>query len=335
MAQLPRGSDAQNFSLDRIAPDLNARLVGLERAQGVLLNALARNRRVDERDVLDRMIRRVSDGAIRAARDPEADSGFEALGPRGAQLIRRAYAFHREVLAIYASQSHADRKAALDSALRTYRNGASLALPDAPKDMSILYDHVYTSFVAPKPPETEPRRALAYPTLTGFTWAARWYELAVVEPLERFDDGGERERGLVIVGERFRGKLSFGTPPQAFPTELPLAPAIAPGLVALHERSAAIVDNLNMMLDVISDVLVHSDVANRRAAMDDVIMRFTDRQYRCVQTEEWIVVALRHSIFAQGGHALGAMNGYERNAFSGMHGQHYGRRRAPPPCDPE
>ena len=37
MAQLPRGSDAQNFSLDRIAPDLNARLVGLERAQGVLL----------------------------------------------------------------------------------------------------------------------------------------------------------------------------------------------------------------------------------------------------------------------------------------------------------
>ena len=201
--------------------------------------------------------------------------------------------------------------------------------------MSLLDHHAYTSFVPPKPPETEPRRALAYPTLTGFTWAARWYELAVVEPLERFDDAGDRERGLAIVGERFRGKLSFGTPPQAFPTELPLAPAIAPGLVALHERSAAIIDNLNMMLDVISDVLVHPGVANRRAEVDDVIARFTDRQYRCVQTEEWIVVALRHSIFAQGGHALAAMSGYERNAFSGMHGQHFGRRRAPPPCDPE
>jgi hypothetical protein len=319
------------LTLDAIAPDLNARLVGLERAQGVLFGALAAGR-IDESDILERMTRRLTS---RAARDAEADRGFEALGTRGAQVVRRAYAFHREVLASYAIRSAADRKAALDAVMRGYRNGTRLALPDAPKDMSILYDHAYTSFVPPTPPETEPRRALAYPTLTGFTWAARWYELAVVEPLDRFDDAGELERGLAIVGDRFRAKLSFGTPPQAFPTELPLAPAIAPGLVALHERSAAIIDNLNMMLDVLGDVLIHPGVTNRRAAVDDVITRFTDRQYRCVQAEEWIVAALRHSIFAQGGYALAAMSGYERNAFSGMHGQHYGRRRAPPPCDPE
>jgi hypothetical protein len=54
-----------------------------------------------------------------------------------------------------------------------------------------------------------------------------------------------------------------------------------------------------------------------------------------VQEQEWIVVALRHSIFAQGGPALGTMTTYERNAFSGNHGQHYGPRRAPPACDPE
>jgi hypothetical protein len=334
-AQRTTGTDDQASSLDRIAPDLSARLVALERAQGVLFDALAGSRRIDERDVLDRMTRRLVDVATGAVRDPEADSGLEAIGSRGAQVIRRAYAFHREVIAIYASRSASGRKAALDTALRRYRNGASLALPDAPKDMSILYDHAYTSFVPPTPPETEPRRALAYPTLTGFTWAARWYELAIMEPLERFDDASERERGLAVVDERFRSKLSSGTPPRAFPTELPLAPAIAPGLVALHERSAAVIDNLNMMLDVISDVLVHRGVANRRAAVDEVIARFTDRQYRCVQAEEWIVVALRHSIFAQGGYALAPMSEYERNAFSGMHGQHYGKRRAPPPCDPE
>jgi hypothetical protein len=66
-----------------------------------------------------------------------------------------------------------------------------------------------------------------------------------------------------------------------------------------------------------------------------LIEQFTNRRYRCVQVDEWIVVALRHSIFAQGGPALGTMNGYERNGFSGVHGQHYGPRRLPPPCDPE
>jgi hypothetical protein len=46
-------------------------------------------------------------------------------------------------------------------------------------------------------------------------------------------------------------------------------------------------------------------------------------------------MALRHSIFAQGGPALATMTTFERNAFSGNHGQHYGPRRAPPACDPE
>jgi len=85
---------------------------------------------------------------------------------------------------------------------------------------------------------------------------------------------------------------------------------------------------------VLTDVLVHPKVANRRVAVDDVIAQFTDRQYRCVQIDEWIILALRHSIFAQGGPALSTMNTYERNGFSGAHGQHYGPRR-PPPCDPE
>jgi hypothetical protein len=67
--------------------------------------------------------------------------------------------------------------------------------------------------------------------------------------------------------------------PNALPEELPLTPAIAPGLVALHDRSAAIIDNLNMMLDVLTDVLVHPAVVNRRATVDAVIAQFTDRQY--------------------------------------------------------
>jgi len=100
-------------------------------------------------------------------------------------------------------------------------------------------------------------------------------------------------------------------------------------------RAASILDNLDMMLDVLSDVLVHPAVADRRAALNEVLRQFKTREFRCVQTDEWIVVALRHSIFAQGGFALRPMDAYERNAFFGGHSQHYAARRQPPACDPE
>jgi hypothetical protein len=258
--------------------------------------------------------------------------GGDALGLEAARLIRRAFAFEREVIAIHASHPAGARRAALDAAVARYQQGPAVA--DAAKDMAILYDHPYTSFVPPVPPEAEPHRELRYPALTGAVWAARWYGLAVLTPLEDFPAGEERDRALAIVDDRLRAKLSRGVPPAALPTELPLAPAIAPGLVATHDRTAAIIDNLHMMLDVLADVLVHPGVKNRRAAVQTVVEQFSTRDHRCVQVDEWIVVALRHSIFAQGGPALAAMSARERNAFSGVHGQHYGPRRLPPPCDP-
>jgi len=333
LAQRSPGGDGPRPSQDTIAPSLNTRLLALERAQGVLFSALiAGTGKVDESAVLQRMTRQL--GETGAAPDLEADKGFDALGPRGARTIRRAYAFHREVVAIYAGRPPSERKVALDAALRKYQEGPEPALPDAAKDMSILYDHPYSPFVPPVPPESEPRRKLAYPTLTGFMWAARWYQLAVLEALEPFGAPGERDRDLATVAARLGSKLPSGSPPYAFPEELPLAPAIAPGLVALHDRSASVIDNLNMMLEVLTDVLEHPAVADRRAALDTVIAQFTNRQYRCVSTDEWILVALRHSIFAQGGFALAAVTVNERNAFSGVHGQHYGPRRPPPPCEP-
>ncbi len=55
-------------------------------------------------------------------------------------------------------------------------------------------------------------------------------------------------------------------------------------------------------------------------------MQFTDRRYRVVEVDDWITMALRHSIFAQGGPALGTMTQSERN--SAGHLQHFGAGRA-------
>jgi len=335
VASAASGGDLQEAALETIAPAVHARLLGQERAQSLLFQALAKGqRRTDERDVLERMTRGLSASAPSAEPAPGVFTEFDALGPPGAALIRRAFAFQREVIAIYASRSAATRRDALDAAVRRYQNGPGVAVADAAKDMSILYDHPFTSFVPPVYPEAEPHRELPYPTLTRSMWAARWYGLAVIAPFEDFPAGPERDRALATVDARLRAKLSFGALPEAPPTELPLTPAIAPGLVALHEGAASIIDNLHMMLDVLADVLAHPAVRNRRAAVETVIAQFSDREYRCVQADEWIVVALRHSIFAQGGPALAPMTARERNSFSGVHGQHYGPRRLPPPCEP-
>ena len=143
---------------------------------------------------------------------------------------------------------------------------------------------------------------------------------------------GRVRRGLTTVADKFQRKLTGTKAPDAYPSELPLAPSIAPGFVSLHEKSAAVIDNLNMMLDIVADVLVHPAVPDRKKAVDDVIAQFTERTYRCVIADEWVTMALRHSIFEQGGPALGNMTANERNGGGG-HMQHFSGRRTITPCE--
>jgi hypothetical protein len=334
-AALPPASRAQQAAdADRLIasfrtewPDLYARLIGLERAHGVFYGALARGKgKVSEPEIFRLMTARMAQSASSLRPDPDAEKGYAALGPRAAEIIRRTHAFHREVLAIFAAVDASNRTRALDAAVDRYLSRRDLALPDVPKDMTILYDHPYTSFVDE---DFTPRRKLTYPSLTGFVWASHWFQLAAEEPLELLADSRERLEGMKVVTERFQRKLSSGKPPDAFPTELPLAPCISPGLVSAHLRAAAIIDNLNMMHDVLADVLTHPKVGDVRAAIDEVIVQFTDPRYRIVEVDDWITMALRHSIFQQGGPALGTMTANERN--NSGHSQHGRGARAMPP----
>lgn len=309
-------------------PDVDALLTAAERAHGVLYGALAAKKgKVKETEVYGALTRRVAVGAVNPRLDPEAAAGYGVLGTRGAEIIRRTQAFHREVLAIFATLDAADRVRALDAAVDQYLSRPEVSLPDTPKDMTILYDHPYTSVVFDPNafPTPGPVRKAAYPSLTGFAWATYWLQLAAQEPLALSADAEARREGLTVVTERFRRKLSFGKPPDAFPTELPLAPSIAPEFITVHLRAAAILDNLNMMHAVLADVLVHPEVGNLRAALDQVIVLFTDRRERVVDVDDWIRMALRHSIFEQGGPALGVMTTTDRN--SSGHLQHFGGGR--------
>ena len=302
-------------ALRRHHPRLYDLLGRLESAHGVLFGELAgegesvraSGREVPtpgfEADLVGRLTSLVQGEERSAEVAGAADAGYEALGSRTAGIIRWGHAFQREVLSILADPAVTDRSAALAAAVGVYRGRAEAALPSVPKNMDVLYGHPY---------------ALAFRTgysdLDGLLWAGHWLRLATTEPLTDLPPGPDRLAGLDTVATRHHGKLSHGEPPQSFPSELPLAPAIAPGFIWLSPESAMIWDNLSMLLEVIADVLASPEAVDARGAVDAAVDFFMEADLAVTDQDEWEIMALRHGIFFQGGFPLAVMTENERNS---------------------
>ncbi len=243
-----------------------------------------------------------------SARVNDAARRLDELDGRAAQVIRHGRAFRHDLVSILVA-SDGDPGPALEVSVQRYLARAGLALPAEPKNMDVLYDH---------------DAALAfrtrYPRLSGFLWAGQWYRLAVTEPLTDLAPGAERAAGVDTVTARYLAKLTEGDPPAAFPTELPLAPAIAPGLVWASTEAATILDNLAMFEEVLLDILAVAPIRDRAAAIGAAVDFFTDPAEGITDRYEWEIMALRHGIFFQGGLPLAVMTESERNMHS--HGMH-------------
>ena len=315
-AQGAPDSEPGSAVLEREYPELYHLLVRVERAHGVLFGELAKEGDAVrasggdvptfgfELDMVERLTAMVgTDGTLQDVAD-EAAEGFAVLGERAAGVIARANAFHREVLGVLADPSIGprDRPAALNAAVQRYLSRPDLALPSTPKDMGVLYDHPYTLAFR-----------TGYADLDGLIWAGHWLKLAASEPLTDFPRGEQRDAGLDTVTTRYFAKLSYGEPPQFFPSEIPLAPSIAPGLIFISPEAAMIWDNVSMMQEVLADVLASPSVEDVRAALDEAIDHFMDPTYRMTVQGEWEIMALRHGIFFQGGYPLGILTESELN----------------------
>jgi hypothetical protein len=321
-AQTSAESEASVSRLESEYPDLFTLLIRLEHAHGILYGGLfAEGEEVRatagalptpnfEFDMLNRLTSIMdADGDARELA-VESAAGYAVLGERAAEVLRVGNAFEREVMSIYADPAISDRPSALDEAVQRYLGRPETALPADPKDMTILYDHPYAWALR-----------TGYADLSGLVWAGHWFRLAATEPLMTLDGREERLAGLDTVALRFRQKLTYGEPPAAFPTELPLTPPIAPGLAWAHTPAAIIIDNLNMLKDVLADILVAPNVPSVPGAIDVAVTQFLDPTYRIVNRESWMTMALRHSIFNQGGPALGVMTQTDR--VTSGHSQHF------------
>jgi hypothetical protein len=294
-------------------PDVVEMLDRLDQAHGLLFHELAIEGEVVrgsgsdlptfgfEFDMIDRMTFLVQGEGV--PEDGElARAGFDALGPRAAGIIRWGQAFQREVISILADETLVDRNDALAAAVEVYRSRPEAALTSAPKNMDILYDHAYALGFR-----------TGYADLDGFIWAGHWFRLAVTEPLTDIDPGPERMEGIDTVTTRYFAKLTYGEPPQFFPSEIPLAPAIAPGLIWMSADAAMIWDNLSMYLEVLSDVLAAPATPDVPGAIEATTDFFQDPELAVTDQDEWEIMALRHGIFFQGGYPLTVMTESERN----------------------
>jgi hypothetical protein len=302
-------------ALRRHHPGLFDLVVRLERANGVLLDELAREGDAVrasgedlptfgfEFDMIDRLTFLVQAEGTAEEEAEAAHAGYAGLGVRAAEIIHWGQAFQREVLSILADPDIPDQSAALTDAVRRYRSRSDAALPTVPKDMDILYGHEYALGFR-----------TGYADLTGLLWAGHWARLAATEPFTDLDPGPERLAGIDTVTARYYAKLSYGEPPQFFPSEIPLAPAIAPGFIWESPEAAMVWDNLSMLLEVLADVLASPETSDVPAAIEATVDFFMDPDVAVTDQDEWEIMALRHGIFFQGGYPLVLMTESERNA---------------------
>jgi len=320
-AQAPDDLGGHAAILKRDHPGLYDLMLRIERAHGLMFGGLAaegdamRERKDSiatygfELDMVERLTALVGGEGTVDDVEEEAAAGYAVLGPRAAQIIARGNAFWRETLGILAGeQNFQARRAALAAAVERYQSHEDVALPVIAKNMDILYQHPYTE---------DFRRG--YADLDGFVWAGLWLNLAASEPITDFT-GEARRSGIDTVTTRYQAKLSYGEPPEFFPSELPLAPTIAPGLIFISPETAMIWDNLSMLQEVLADILAAPDVPDVQEAVDEAVAFFMDPVSGITDQGQWEIMALRHGIFFQGGYPLAFMKESELNV--GGHAAH-------------
>ena len=300
--------------LERVHPELYDLMIRIERGHGLMFGGLGPEGEAVraspdslptfgfELELVERLTSLVSGKGRGDEVAEEAAAGYTVLGSRAAAIIERGNAFYREILGILADRSVTNRIEQLAAAVERYRSKPDIALPAAPKNMDILYNHAYALDFR-----------TGYTDLDGVIWAGHWLNLAVSEPLTDFSEEERRLAGIDTVTNRYFAKLSYGEPPEFFPSELPLAPSIAPGLIFLSPEAAMIWDNLSMLQEVLADVLASPQVGDVRAAIDESVAYFMDPLNGITDQNTWEIMALRHGIFFQGGYPIAVMLESERN----------------------
>ena len=86
---------------------------------------------------------------------------------------------------------------------------------------------------------------------------------------------------------------------------MPMTSAVAPAFTARHLRAAIIFDNLHMLHDIISDILVTDQIPRsaKRAAIYAALREFQDGKHNTMELEHWRMMGEHMGVEKMGGRA--------------------------------
>lgn len=246
-----------------------------------------------------------------------AEAAFEnssAISRHTAEVFKRGRNFEERLFVIYIDDSIDDKRAAVTEAIYDYVSDDQHSVATAPKAGDYLLEHDQANGLKS-----------AFPLLRGFLWTQQWLQLAALEAVILQGLDSQFNGGVNVALERFWNKAgtSGGMTMFPAPSELPMAPAIAPDLYSQSPEAAIILDNLNLLETVVADILAFPNAENLDELMDQAVAFFTNKASNNAESMEYLRFALRGGIYNQGGPAVGELMQSERNrAREAMDMQH-------------
>ncbi|MDP9348247.1 MAG: hypothetical protein M3P24_03755, partial [Gemmatimonadota bacterium] len=183
----------------------------------------------------------LEEGAIEVA--------YAKLAPEAKMMFHWAHLLHRQTYDVWADErlSPAEKDAAMAEVLAYYRSRPDLAFSSVPKSMEIMDGQYFGLAFRQK-----------YPKFNGLIWAYHWLQVGLYEPLLVGRSVEERKAGVDATVGRFWQMIADA--PAHMPHLMPMTAAVAPQFAQRYPEVAIIFDNLHMMHDVVSDVLVSEKV---------------------------------------------------------------------------
>jgi hypothetical protein len=213
-------------------------------------------------------------GVVEAAVAPE----YARLAWRAMLVFDRAHVLHRQIYDVYADEKLDDssRIALVERLTDWYLADREYALTATPKAMELMDGQPFSQVF---------RRG--YPRFNGLIWAYHWLQVGLYEPLIEGRSPAERKAGVESTVARFWAMLDSA--PSHLPSVMPMTSAVAPAFAGRHLRAAIIFDNLHMLHDIISDILVSDRIprGEKRAAIYAALREFQDDQHNTMELEHW------------------------------------------------
>jgi hypothetical protein len=223
---------------------------------------------------------------------------FGRLAPEAVAMLDWADDFTRQVYDVWADPSIPanEKDGRVTELLGHYRMRGDLALSSMPKSMDVMDSQIYSLAF---------RRGL--PKSNGLLWAGQWLQTGLFEPLMIATSTTQRKSLVDATITRFRRMVK--TPLESTPYLMPLAPTIAPTFARRYPETAAILDNLHMMDNVVADILSSPEIpasAKRKEILHASATFRSDTAY-AVSYDEWFRMGEVMGLNNMGGSPVGTL----------------------------